>query len=473
MTNMWVCLAREREHDAMRRALKGCSDAVRVVFVESASELRVWARDAAPGVQVAIGTVDDGPSTLNVAAAVVHDGKASRVVVASHHPTDEFKRRALMLGAQDVLDLSEYDGGVADGLDEPMFASDDVPTLVMDISSSAHREVLSSLPELDSIDSRSRHDYSQREAHTAAVSVITDDAGISDKENGNQGGGAAHSPRRTLSRNAPVIAFFSGRGGVGKTSVVAAMAVAAASWGMRVGLCDLDLSCGNLYSCFGTSGPADLGSIALEKPPTHEELLSCGRPVADRIGLWGSCERPEMADAVYPHVRALIDAVAQRSDVVLVDTATTFTDAAAQAAQQCDRFVLVVDGRPGSSVAQARLGGLAVRLGVARTRIARLANRCGRRGRGEPLINRAEVGLETARPLRVVDGGSEVVDCLAEGKVQDLFDLGSRFAESSAESLAKMLSELGRLPEAPQAQRLLEHRSQRSLWSFGRGREAV
>ena len=119
----------------------------------------------------------------------------------------------------------------------------------------------------------------------------------------------------------------------------------------------------------------------------------------------------------------------------------------------------------------ARLGGLAVRLGVARTRIARLANRCGRRA--EPTINRGEVGLETARPLRVFDGGAEVSDCLAEGRVRDLFDLGSRFAESSAESLAKMLGELGCLPDVPEAKRLCERRTQRSRWTFGRMREAV
>ena len=106
-------------------------------------------------------------------------------------------------------------------------------------------------------------------------------------------------------------------------------------------------------------------------------------------------------------------------------------------------------------------------------RIARLANRCGRRGHAEPAINRAEVGLETARPLRVLDGGAEVSDCLGEGKIQDLFDLGSKFAESSAQSLAKLLKELGCLPDVPQATRLVEQPRQRSIWSFGRVREAM
>ena len=81
--------------------------------------------------------------------------------------------------------------------------------------------------------------------------------------------------------------------------------------------------------------------------------------------------------------------------------------------------------------------------------------------------------METARPLRVLDGGSEVADCMAEGRVQDLFALGSKFAETSSESLAKLLSELGRLPDVPEARQLVEKKSQRARWTFGRMREAV
>lgn len=474
MTQMWVCLAKERERDMIRKALEDYAPSARVVFVDSAGELRTWARDAAPGIQVAIGPTDEGPSLLNVVAAVAHDGKASQIVVVSPHPSREFEQRAQILGVKAVLDSSSYEDEITDGLDELELQSDEVPTLVMDVMSSELRQSLDRLPLLDR-ESELRDDAAVEPVIASEGNVPNQPVDLDEAKGSRNRGNELSDPstQTNPSYNAPVIVFVSGRGGVGKTSVVAAMAVAAASWGMRVGLLDLDLSCGNLYSCFGLPGPADLGSVMLEKPLTPEELLVCGRPAAERIMLWGSCERPEMADAVYPQIKPIIDTVATHSDLVLVDTGTTFTDAVAQAVQQCDRLVLVVDGRPGSSVAQARLGGLAVRLGVARTRIARLANKCGRRGRGEPLINRAEVGLETARPLRVLDGGPEVADCLGEGKVQDLVDLGSRFAESSAESLAKMLSELGCLPEAPQARRLLERRPQRSMWSFGRGREAV
>lgn len=491
MTRLWVCLARRDVRDAVRKAVSTYAEDANVLFVDSAAELRTWARDAAPGAHVAVGPLAEGFSSLNVAAAVVRDGRAWEVVLVQPSPDAEFERRAGMLGADAVLDLVAERRDPSDDMDEPAFASDEIPTLVMDATNPRRLESMRALPYVDAggavlggklaagpaegrVPRRPAMPVQAVAEEVLSAPAEVEVAPVADDRI------EAESPdvpeTRRMARagtreRAPIIVLVSGRGGVGKTSVLAAMACAAASWGMSVAACDLDLACGNLYSCFGIAGAADLGRLLDVERVDEEALLTCGREAQERIVVWGPCDRPEMADAVAPHAERLLDLLANRHDLVLVDTPTTFTDAVAQAAQQCDRLVLVVDGRPGSSVAQARLGGLAVRLGVARTRIARLANRCGRRA--EPTINRADVGLETARPLRVLDGGAEVADCLGEGRVQDLFDLGSKFADSSAESLAKMLGELGCLPDVPEARRLCERRTQRSRWSFGRMREAV
>lgn len=504
MTRLWVCLAKKDVRDAMRRAVCQYAPDANVLFVDSAAELRSWARDAAPGAHVAIGPLGEGFSALNVAAAVVRDGRASEVVLVCSCPDEEFGRKANLLGADAVIELNLDGQEPADNMDEPIFLSDEIPTLVMDVATPQRLRSIPVIPRPEETE-RQPHNATNRtvvghampvQSETPASEPVTEvmlPSVPAPQFVPTPANGKAPSPEASIRGNdehaksnvprmqrlnhgepqnhAPIIVLVSGRGGVGKTSVLAAMASAAASWNMNVAACDLDLTCGNLYSCFGAAGAADLGRLAHAETIDEDMLMSCGNAVSERVTLWGSCDRPEMADAVYPHTERLLDVLARRHDLVLVDTPATFTDAVAQAAQQCDRLVLVVDGRPGSSVAQARLGGLAVRLGVARTRIARLANRCGRRA--EPTINRGEVGLETARPLRVFDGGAEVSDCLAEGRVRDLFDLGSRFAESSAESLAKMLGELGCLPDVPEAKRLCERRTQRSRWTFGRMREAV
>ena len=159
--------------------------------------------------------------------------------------------------------------------------------------------------------------------------------------------------------------------------------------------------------------------------------------------------------------------------MLLVDTSATFTDAVAQAAQAADRLLLVSDGRPGSLSALARSSGLAVRLGVARTRIARVENRASPRARASLTAGRAEVGLEAARVYRVLEGGAEVAELLAAGQATELVGSGIAFAESVATVLAQLLAELGRLPSCNEAERAAQGPATRR-WPaiFGHAREA-
>ena len=169
----------------------------------------------------------------------------------------------------------------------------------------------------------------------------------------------------------------------------------------------------------------------------------------------------------------LLAALARATDLVLVDTSPTFSDAVALAVRESDRVVLVHDRRPGSLASLSRTSGLAVRLGVARTRIARLENRVNVRDRTDQAFGRAEVGLEAARAFSVLEGGDEVADYLGYGDAAGLLEVGSPFAESVAACLAQLLQELGVLPEAEAAQHAAEGLAPRRRGLFGRRREAV
>lgn len=444
----------------------------RLRYVSTARELRMQVQDAKHPVGVVVGPLEGAMSPINVAAAMVHDGMAASVVLMAPAVTDGMRRRMLQAGIGTVVDLSDLESRSVPDLDEPMLSDDEVPTMlwtslgapIVDAQRLPHVE--RGLPTYrDDTDVQTRIIAMPTNASLMTMDLVHEPMGTTD----------SHAPlieSDHAGAHAPIVVLASGRGGVGKTALVATMATAAQRWGMRVAVCDLDLWFGNLYSCFGLSGPADLGS-ASHNGSQDQGLLSCGRQVTSGLDLWGPCDVPEYAETVYPHIGELLDQLSHRYDVVLVDTSVSFTDAVAQAVQQCDRLVLTVDNREGSGVAQTRLAALAVRLGVARTRILRLANRCGPRGRGEPGINRADIGLETARTIRVLDGGGEVSDCLGEGRVDDLFEIGSRFAESAAHAMAQLLSELGCLPNNPEAQLALEGRRERPRWGFGRKREAM
>ncbi len=473
MADTWVGLCNEESVQDVKRALRHIDPQARLMLVSSPQELRARMQETPFREGAIVGPLNGNMSSLNVAAALVRDAMAADVALVVPGVSKGFAQRAMKAGVRTVVDLSELVALSIADLDEPALEDDDVPTMLVGASAEASvREAR--VPKIDEPASNMLTFPLLREGkHGPEVEHIPVPREFAQAELKNEGHGTKHAVPEESRETAPILTFVSGRGGVGKTTVIAMMATLAASWGMRVAVCDLDLSCGNLYSCFQYGAVVDLADLVREGMPEAEEVLAHGREVGKGLLLWGPCERPEMAEVVYPEVQGLLGTLAQSHDLVLVDTSSTFTDAVAQAAQQCDRLIITVDGRPGSAVAQARMAALAVRLGVPRTRMVRLANRCGLHGKGEPIINRADVGLETARPLRVSDGGVEVSDCLAEGKVQDLIDLGSRFAESSATALAILLSELGKLPKHPDAQRFLQKRDERPRWSFGRKREAV
>ena len=461
MADVWMGLCAESNQHELMRALKTVDATARLVFVADAEELRARFLRSAGQMGAIVGMVDEGVSAVNVAAAVARDAMAAQVVLVVRDRSELNRCHAENAGVDNVVVMADVASTFGD-LDEPELVEDELPTMVAEVRD-RRGNVSLLVPSVTSDSAK----------HLAPIpgtreTEIPEDSPRSMPAEANIARTSSHGD----APKCPTIVLVSGRGGVGKTSLTAVMGNAAASWGMSVALCDLDLSCGNLYHAFGLRGAVDLAAPLEDGWPGREEVLALGEDAGPGIRLWGSCARPEMAETVTPHVKDLLSCLAESHDLLLVDTSTTFTDAVAQAAQACDRLVLVVDGLPGSDVAQARLGALAVRLGVARTRVVRLANRAGRKGREVPAVNHAEVGLETARSLRVTDGGADVTACLAEGKVEDLFALDSRFAGSASTALAQMLAELGKLPEHPDAKKALSRLAEKPRWSFGRKREA-
>ena len=389
-------------------------------FVQDVDELRRRALDHPGTVWALVGSLSGGVSDINAAAAIAADGCARSVSVVRRDASGSLRSRAARAGIDLVIDPSELEPSRAPkmmgaGPSEAAVPSEGLP-----------------------------------KAHPTVGHVIP-----------------APPPVRG---RAPVIVFCSGRGGVGKTALAAAACVAAASWGMRVCALDLDLSCGNLFSCFGVPGAFDLTRLCEGEGVARPETI--GVAACERVRVAGPCERPELADIVMPRTSEIIASCASAFDLVVVDTSTTFTEAGAQAAQLADRLLIVSGPGQGATASLARASGLAVRLGVARTRIARLENFADPRGRGASRLACAEVGLEAARQFSVVDGGEEVRELLCAGQAAQLLELGVPFAESTATMLAQVLAELGQLPECEAARRTLDAGGAHKRSFFGRKREA-
>ncbi len=258
-------------------------------------------------------------------------------------------------------------------------------------------------------------------------------------------------PRLDDAHASPRLVLVSGRGGVGKSAIAALMAATAASWGMEVALVDLDLAFGNLFGYFGLDGPADLTPTATAS--LDVELPRVGRQVAERLTLFGPCAKPEYAETVAPRTAEILEFLSAAFDLVVVDGGTSWGDAVAQATQMASRLLVCSDERAGAIGTLSRAGLLAQRLGVARTRICRLINRCDPRHRDEGFISRADVGFETARQLTIFEGGIEVGELMSAGHACELVDVPNAFSESVAHHLALVLSELGVLPDCERARK--------------------
>ncbi len=451
MSAKWLACCGEGQRADMSVALAALGSSNGFEYVKQADDLRrIAAQD--PGVySAAVGAGLEGISPVNLAASIARDGDFLQVVLVERGASGSLRSRAARAGVDAVIDPDDLRVPDAQVRVPAVGPASEVRDAKAGLGHEAGRRVGSTVSEAEGLPvSRG----------PGASSCVPSEREVERRD-------VLPTPPAVKGR-APVIVLCSGRGGVGKTCVTAALSVVAAEWGLRVCAVDLDLSCGNLYSCFGLSEGFDLSKLPEDGALPPIDRL--GVAACERVRLLGPCSRPELSETVMPRVEALLRAASAASDLVLVDSSTTFTDAVAQAVQLADRVLIVSDGGPGSAAATARTSGLAVRLGVARTRLARLENRTSPRGRMGGI--RPEMGLEAARTFSVVEGGDEALELFAAGRASELLELGLPLGDSAASVLAQVLAELGQLPDCDAARKALEAASPRKRSFFGRKREA-
>lgn len=442
MTDIWMGYAAAAARSELRESLRSISPGSLLCLVGGPGELRDAFRDEEPGsVGAIVGMSERGISDVNLAAAIAHDGRASEVVLVCRHPSGSLRSRAARAGISRVIDAAAPSSPVRTGDDQ---------------HNRARRHPMA--PPERTGEEGSPADKTMALQPTKA-SRVRETLAQSQQARVTRQGGA-------------VVTFVSGRGGVGKTTVVASCAARASSWGMRVALVDLDFTSGNLNSLFGVAHGSDLGKLAGSEL-TREAMGRTNVRVAENVFLWGPCERPEEAEGLMAQVGTLIGYLRERFDLVLVDCPVTFTVAVAKAVQLTDRLVLVSPPGSRAIASVARVSALAIRLGVARTRLIRLENWSAAHGEEGLALGRAEVGLEGARVFHMPNGGADVDDLTAAGEVCALATDEGAFGNAIGLMLAHMLSELGKLPDCDAARADADRRERpRRFLLFGRRKEA-
>lgn len=448
MYSLWLAHSSKDMRQKTREALLSiCPDAV-FELVDDPIELRKIARQEMGELEgVIIGPSDKGVSDENLAAALKHDG-ISRIILAAQSPSGSLRSRAAQAGVEQVIDLNWLDGKKTGPRAKNATAQNSTA------KDQRHDRNDLDLPhmELDEVE----------EVSSKKTAVLPRTPEVKKPE-------IQYELEVEHEELSPLLVFSSGRGGVGKTTLAVCAAALCASWGMRTALLDLDLSCGNAFSYLGIGQPTDINRILAEGTPSAESMGRSAAKAACGVSLWGPCERPEQAESIFSYIPELIAYVRSRFDVVIVDTSTTFTDAVAEAAQNCSYLYLVQDALSGGLGPVVRTNSLALRLGVARTRIVRLEN-----GAPETHVPKNEdftqdVSLDGMTSFGVLDGGSEVSELLSAGKVEDLLLLENPMVSSLAQLIARNLSDLGALPDCEGAKKALVVRK-RKLFSLFRKR---
>ena len=253
-------------------------------------------------------------------------------------------------------------------------------------------------------------------------------------------------PAEPAGPRAPVVCVLSGRGGCGKSTLVASMGTVSARLGLRTAVIDLDLMFGNLFDLLGAEVPPDMGGLVASSAKgylTEADLLGCATRVGPGITLWGPVSAPEQAELMAAPIELLVDTLRRESDVIFIDTSSFWGDAVAAAVAASDRCLIVGDHGTSSASSAQRVIELATRVGVPRTCMTSVLNRFGARGCDEEVAMRFELTCALSSKARVADGGQEAAGLLSFGRVDELVGHDGPFAESVRSLTREMLVELG------------------------------
>lgn len=466
----YVHCAKDRKAE-LAEFLSACTGSNRCVFREDYVELvgdvqsSKKARVAlGPGVQI---------DQRNLCGFLISEAPQAEVLIIAEEMGEEFREQAKragaswVLSAEDTVEFTEL-GHLADEHEEKQSLQGKSKNLSV-VSSAPHTYDESSLPdemeeqpsayEEDDLDEPEGFEF---DTNVLRLDRLNDFGKAQNAElqvpritGENERSTSSLSQEAALSEVvSPLIAFASARGGVGKSTVASLVALAMASLEKRVALLDLDLNFGNMFGFFGRASAADLTPLSEEV--NAPALQKCGERINDNLDLYGPCEKPEYAELIVPKIPQLLATLSQVYEIVLIDTSSSWGDATACAAQMAHKICLMSDERTGAISSLARGATLLVRLGIPRTKVVRLINRADPKRRDQDFFARKNPGLEQATTLSTFDGGLDVAEFLSAGDAPSLLNLENPFTSSCKSLCARLLQEVGALPQSRLAREYLE-----------------
>lgn len=226
-----------------------------------------------------------------------------------------------------------------------------------------------------------------------------------------------HTPAmKRKSQIGEVTAVYSGKGGVGKTTIAVNLATALVKeLSEDVALVDLDLQFGDTAVLLGLDPPGSMADLARAYPDVDAPLLGSFMPAAPGgVRVLSSPLSPELADLIRPeHVRMALELLKAAFDHVIVDMAPHLNDVSLEALEVADRVLVITDLNV-PAIKDAKLAfKLFEHLGIARERIHLVLNRSD--SPSNVTVAQLEANLRCPVAVAIPSEGKIVLQSLQKG----------------------------------------------------------
>ena len=243
--------------------------------------------------------------------------------------------------------------------------------------------------------------------------------------------GEQRAAAQATTRRGIVVAVIGARGGAGKSTMAAILALLAARGDLDVALVDFDLQFGDLGFLFGGTHNYTLADLAAALARGTQRSRGFSEPVSEGLSLYAPVPAPEQAEEIAGQTRRLLSAIADEHDLVIVNTGAFWTLVHAELLDVADSAVCLLDQTLVGVRATKRLRELCVRLGIPPARLLYVVNRVNS---GSHLsVDDISAMLDGVPLRRIADGGIKLAQTLDTGNFEELVAGGrGAFAEQVA-----------------------------------------
>lgn len=387
---------------------------------------KIWLGSCAPDHAWVVGS--DSMPALNLAAGLASDRNASDVMLVLFDPSGSAMSKAQAAGIKRVLGAPEFCSA---------FASEKLRMRRMRKGREAPNEHGMQIGEVDK---------PQRPSKLVIPTIqLTEDPGRSSQR------GAQGLRTPSSSATAKSMAFLSGSGGVGKSTLCAISALAASSMGYRCAALDLDMQFGDLRALLGGARSISIEDLLERGSDALTELDVASNEMPALIG--NPC-KPERAEEITEHIDALLDMCLEKFEFLCLNTGSNWGEMQARILERCSFPVFVMDQRASSIRSCKNALDLCSRMGIASNTFCYALNKCKR---SAPFTGiDIAVALDGVHVHELSDGGSDVEELLGAGLAKELFQDKNPLCES----VSGMLESIA--PNAGLSRKPIKHAGKRS-----------